>query len=483
MRTIKNNINFSEVITTTDWLVFFLVLIVTLGAVVYGHYLKKKSGSSTDDKKNFLDLILMGRQLTLPMFVTTLVATWYGGIFGVTRIAFERGIYNFITQGVFWYITYLIFAFFMIKKINQYQAMTLPNLIGKMFGPKSMKVSAIFNFFNVLPIVYVISLGLFIQIIFGGELWLGMTIGIALVLIYSTYGGFRAVVFSDIVQFFVMCLAVFLILLFSITNFGGLSWLTANLPETHFSVTGGGTVLSTFVWGFIALSTLVDPNFYQRCFAAKSNNVAKKGIIISTCIWFLFDICTTFGAMYARAVIPDAQANNAYLIYAIQIIPNGFRGFVLAGILATILSTLDSYLFLAGTTISYDLVWRKIRGKVYIHRLGTIFVGLLAVGMALVFDGNIRKVWKTLGSYSASCLLLPVIAGHIFPGKISDKQFVFSCLLGVIGTSWWKLAPPKDFLMEIDELYVGTLCTLSGLLIWSFIKKIRKVRHLPTSDH
>ena len=90
MRTIKNNINFSEVITTTDWLVFFLVLIITLGAVVYGHYLKKKTVSSTDDKKNFIDLILMGRQLTLPMFVTTLVATWYGGIFGVTRIAFER---------------------------------------------------------------------------------------------------------------------------------------------------------------------------------------------------------------------------------------------------------------------------------------------------------------------------------------------------------------------------------------------------------
>jgi len=46
------------------------------------------------------------------LFVGTLVATWYGGIFGVTFIAFEKGLYNFLTQGVFWYIAYLIFACF-----------------------------------------------------------------------------------------------------------------------------------------------------------------------------------------------------------------------------------------------------------------------------------------------------------------------------------------------------------------------------------
>ena len=47
----------------------------------------------------------MGRKLTLPLFIATLVATWYGGIFGVAQIAFENGIYNFVTQGFFWYIS------------------------------------------------------------------------------------------------------------------------------------------------------------------------------------------------------------------------------------------------------------------------------------------------------------------------------------------------------------------------------------------
>ena len=64
----------------------------------------------------------MGRSLTLPLFVGTLVATWYGGIFGVTEIAYKQGIFNFITQGFFWYIAYILFAFFLVERIQTYQA-------------------------------------------------------------------------------------------------------------------------------------------------------------------------------------------------------------------------------------------------------------------------------------------------------------------------------------------------------------------------
>lgn len=413
----------------------------------------------------------MGRRLTLPLFVATLVATWYGGIFGVTRIAFEKGIFNFITQGVFWYISYLLFAFFLVSKIEKYKAITLPDLIGKMFGPKSSKLSAIFNFFNVLPIAYAISLGLFLQLLFGGTLVTMMSIGILIVVFYSMFGGFRAVVFSDLVQFVVMCLGVLFILIFSIYSFGGIDFLKTNLPNNHFSLTGGSGLATTFVWGFIALSTLVDPNFYQRCFAAKSTQVAKKGIIISTIIWVCFDICTTLGGMYARAVIPEAAPANAYLTYAIQILPPGIRGFVLAGILATILSTLDSYLFLAGTTISVDLLPKRFKNKMILHHVGVVLVGIIAILMAMAFKGNIKLAWKTLGSYSAACLLLPVLAGYIFPNKISDKQFLFSCLLGVIGTTYWKLASHTGFYQQIDELYIGILSTSAGLIIFSKIFK------------
>lgn len=465
-------VNYKTILNSTDWYVFFGILVLTIAAVIYGQYLKKKI-KSEEKEIAFLDLLLMGRRLTLPMFIATLVATWYGGIFGVTKIAFEQGIFNFITQGFFWYITYIIFAFFITHKVAKYKAITLPDLVEKMFGPKAGKLSAVFNFFNVLPIAYVISIGLIIQAFFGITLLQSMIIGVMIVVLYTIYGGFRAIVFSDIIQFFVMCLGVFLVLFFSVKLFGGIEFLKANLPSSHFTLTGGQGIASTLVWGFIALSTLVDPNFYQRIFAAKNPKVAKRGIIFATIIWILFDICTTAGAMYAKAVIPEAASDKAYLIYALQILPNGVRGLVLAGILATILSTLDSYLFIAGNTLSYDLMPKKLKGKIYIHYLGIIAVAILAVVLAIVFNGNIKLVWKTLGSYSASCLLLPVLYGYIFPDRIKDSQFVFASILGVITVSVWRNINLSGFWQNIDELYMGVVATSIGLISYSLILKRR----------
>ena len=182
--------------------------------------------------------------------------------------------------------------------------------------------------------------------------------------------------------------------------------------------------------------------------------------------------------MYARAVIPAAEPGVAYLVYALQLLPDGVRGFVLAGILATILSTLDSYMFLAGSTLSYDLAPTKLKGSVALHYAGIVFVAVLSVALALVFDGSIKSVWKTLGSYSASCLLLPVLYGYIFPCRISDKQFVFACLIGVVGTTYWRNFRPDGFLSEVDELYFGIVCTTVGLLSYRLIFQKRETIEL-----
>ncbi len=460
---LKNEVNFIDLFSKLDYIVFFIVIILTIASVIYGQLRKKNAKES----ESMLDLLIMGRQLTMPMFVATLVATWYGGIFGVTKIAFNQGVYNFITQGAFWYVSYIIFAIFLIKKITPYKAVTLPDLVEKMFGPKSAKLTAIFNFFNVLPIAYTISVGIFLQLILGGSLIQNMVIGSTFVVLYSMWGGLRAVIFSDLIQFFVMCAGVAIILITSMNTFGGINFLKGTLPESYFSLTGTNTIFQTLAWGFIALSTLVDPNFYQRCFAAVSEKAARNGILLSTFIWFIFDICTTFGAMYARALIPEADPAQAYLTYAVQILPDGVRGFILAGVLATILSTLDSYLFLAGTTLSYDLAPKRYKGKTALHHLGVCSVAILSVIMAVSFQGDIKTVWKTLGSYSASCLLLPVLYGYIFPKNIKDLQFVITCLLGVCTTTYWRLTVKTGFWADIDELYIGMITTLLTLSVFT----------------
>lgn len=455
----NSSINIITTLSALDWSIFFLLLVVTIAFVIWGQSQKKKNQSQDE---SFIDLMLMGRQLTLPMFVATLVATWYGGIFGTAQIAFENGIFNFVTQGLFWYIAYLIFAVFITEKIKYYKALTLPDLTGKMFGPYAQKISAVLNIINLIPIAYSISIGLLIKMLFGFELYISITIGITFVLAYSLFGGFRAVVFSDMIQFFVMCTAVVSVLVFSVATYGVRPLY--QLPDRYFDPMGGQTLLQTLSWGLIAISTLVDPNFYQRTFAAKSFKVAKKGILISTCIWFVFDISLTFGAMYAKAIIPDANSEYAYFTYAMQLLPNGMRGFVLAGIAATVLSTLDSYIFLAGSTLAYDLVPKKFQGKVSIHHLGILTVGILSVVLSFVFSGNIKSVWKALGSLSSSSLLVPILLAHIYKKKFSDLHFVLSSVAGASFALFWSLSGLKTQ-WNIDEIYVGITASALGFYI------------------
>lgn len=457
--TFKPDINVLSVFSRWDIAVFFLILALTVSSVIIGH-MKRDKGSN-----RLLDYMLMGRRLSLPLFVATLAASWYGGIFGVNEITFNFGIYNFVTQGLFWYAAYIIFALFIVDKIKKYKSATMPELALQMFGRKSSYTAAIFTFFNILPITYVLSLGIFLNLVFGIDTVTGMIAGTFFVCLYSAWGGLRAVVFSDIIQFGVMCAAVVIVLLFSIFTFGGPSFLTANLPASYFSITGGNTWLNTLVWGAIALATLVDPAFYQRCFAAKDAKTAKTGILICTFIWFCFDICTTGGTLYARALMPEAMPAHSYFLYAIQLLPDGLRGFFAAGVLAVILSTLDAFLFIASNTLGYDLLKNKFKNKVLANQMFFIAVAAIAIALAVFFEGNFRRIWFVLGSYMSACLLIPMLFGYIWPKRISDNLFTFCALFSALVITVWNLIPRTGLLALIDGFYIGVTI---NLLTFSF---------------
>ena len=468
-------LNVFEHLSPLDWVVFFAVLLITLASVVFGN-LRRRRMSDHSAEADLLDLLLMGRRLTLPLFTATLVATWYGGIFSVTEYAHQVGIYNWLTQGVFWYAAYLIFAFALVKRIRTSEARTMPELLGGMFGPRSAKLGAWLNLLNVLPVTYLLMLGIFLQLVFGGSLILWMALGTGVVVSYSTLGGFRSVVFSDLVQFTVMCGSVVCVIYFSMTGFGGIGWLRAHpeIPAGHWKPLGDGIPLSlTLVWGFLALGTLVDPNFYQRCLAAKDVKTARKGILLATVIWIGFDFCTTFGALYARAALPAAEPRSAYLLYSLQLLPAGLRGFFLAGILATILSTLDSYLFLSGTLVAYDLAPAHRKGRLRFHHLGTVLMALIALIAAALFQlsgENLVGIWKFFGGYATACILVPLLSGYIRPGKIPDRVFVTACVSGMVLMTLFHLVRSQTPFADVEPFYFGLLGTLPPLLIPIFTK-------------
>ncbi len=475
----------SQELGVWDWGVFSGVLLLTFAVVVIGNIRQRKLEHS-GGREGFLDLLLMGRRLTLPLFTGTLVATWYGGIIGVTEYAHSYGLYSWLTQGVFWYGAYLIFAFFLVGRIRRTEAVTMPDLLEKEFGKSAGTWGAAMNLMNVLPVVYLVSLGVFLQQLFGGPHLLWMFVGLGIVVTYSVIGGFRSVVLSDLVQFGVMCSAVALVIVFSVSTYGGIGWLKASpeIPASHWNPLGEGIPWSaTLVWGLVAAGTLVDPNFYHRCLAARDVKTARKGILCATLVWVGFDFCTTFGAFYARAVLPEVPGKEAYLHYGVHVLPAGLKGWFLAGFLATILSTLDSYLFLSGTIVSYDLVPDRLKGNRNLHHVGTILIGLAAIGVAVLTQANesttlnLAEIWKILGGFSTATLLLPLLIGFCLPKKIPGAVFVSSSATGAVFMAGFYLLrklhenPDEHPILQLDAFYAGvagTLCVL--ILAWGWLR-------------
>ncbi len=449
-----------------------LIIFAYLGFVLYiGFQLWRKEKRS--DVTTFL---LAGRRLSLPSFVATLVSTWYGGILGVGEYSYKYGISNWLVFGVPYYAAALIFAIFIAKKARSMQLFTIPDQLERAYGKTVSIIGAFFVFVMTVPAAYILMLAVLIKFLFDIPLIFGLIIGTTISTVYVIIGGFRSVVRTDVVQFSLMFLAFLILLPAAFFHYGGFSFLKTNLPQTHLVWHGGLGAQSIIVWFFIALSTLIEPSFYQRCFAAKNEKIAQRGILYSILFWIFFDFLTTFSGLYARAAFPDlADPVTSYLVLGKNLLPPLIFGLFLSGLLATIMSTIDSYSFLAAMTFGRDFLWQILpkkseeRIKIY-TRYGLVFSGLLAIAIAY-FAQSVIKIWKDLGSIGTPALVIPM-AVSFFPKLRLNKNLALLSILGSasISSIWLtsRYFNHGTYFLSIEPIYPGLLFSLFILFVNHF---------------
>ncbi len=451
-------INFKELFSYADWIIFALALSCSGIAI----YIGKKQASS----QNFLETILMSRSLTLPFFVASLVTTWYGGIIAVSANSFEQGFLQFFSQGFFWYLAYLFFVFVLAPKINLQETLSLPHLVSKIFGHKTAKISAFLSFIDAIPIVYLTSLAILVQIIFGGNLYIiSLALGFFIVC-YSIYGGFRALMYVDIVQFVLINIGLLLVMVFSFYTYGNPFNLV--LPPHYFTVSGTEGYLSLFSWALVALSVIIDPAFHHRIYAVGNLKTTQKSILICIFFWVFFDLSITFIGLYAKSLLPEIHPNESFLTYSLQVVPQGLRGFVLAGVLATILSAVDTHLFVAANTISEYFFNSFIKHKVKRHYFSLFFVAFLAASIGFFFKNQIIFIFKLKGALTTGCFLIPMLFGSFYPKIIPDHAFVKVFWMSVTAVIFSFIL--KFFnLHSLDDIYPALITSIFSLTYF-FIK-------------
>ena len=411
-------------LSTIDTLVIFIYF---TSIVLIGFYVSRKRVISNSK----LDFLLAGRKLTTPLFVGTLVATWYGNILGVGEFVYKYGIVAWICFGVTYYIAAILYAFFVAGRIRSSENLTIPEQISKHYGDRNGLISSFIVLIITVPAAYILMLGILIQLFTGWELWICVVSGTVLSMVYLVKGGFRSDVITNVVQFVIMYLGFGAFVYFTISYYGLPSQMLEKVPLHHKDIFGEFSWMYILSWILIAFQTFVDPSFYQRCSAAKSPSVAKRGILISVSFWLLFDIMTLITGLYSRAFLPGIDPVMSYPLLSDQVLPVFWKGIFIITLLATIMSSLDSYAFLSAATIGNDIL-KKIRitqkySVTSLTRFGLILTGAAGVALALILPSPIELIFRT-ASVAVPGLILPLLFTYSVKFKLK-KNFVYVIML------------------------------------------------------
>jgi len=225
------------------------------------------------------------------------------------------------------------------------------------------------------------------------------------------------------------------------------------------------------------LWTFTDPGFHQRTNAAKDGKTAKWGIIISIFFWALFDFLTTSTGLYSRAALPNlANPVLSFPMLAEKILGPGMKGIFYAAMFATILATLNSFVFLSATTIGYDVIYKlkKVKDEtkiIHYTRIGVLLTTLFGIFLAYFFN-SVIEIWFTVGSICIPGLIFLVIGAYYkkfeIPGRWAAIEIIASTLAAL---GWFILRRyfEGSFVYEIEPMIVGLV--VAGIIHLFSIRK------------
>jgi SSS family solute:Na+ symporter len=417
------------------------------------------------------DFLIAGRRLTLPGFVASLVTTWYGGILGVGEYGWTHGISSWLVFGVPYYLYAAVFALVLARRARATRALSPCDQLERAWGRPAALIGAGALFVMTAPAAYVLMLGVLVQLATGWPAWVGVVLGTAFSVGYVFRGGLRAVVATDKVQFVLMFAGFLVLVPVCFVEYGGPNWLRAHLPAGHLDADGGLGWQAVGVWYAIAAATLVEPAFYQRCYAAVDERTARTGILVSIGFWVVFDLLTTTAGLYARAVLPALEHPvAAFPALAEATLPGIWNGLFMVGLLAIIMSTVDSYAFLAAVLLGRDLLRRRTLppgalldaedpANLRPVRWGLLATALLAIALALWAD-SVVELWKVLGTLGTPVLLVPLLLAHLGRGAADARgrrRAAWGMVLaGMVSGGWLLLGQGRPYL-GVEAIFPGLI--------------------------
>ena len=492
--------------TSASLIILITMAIYLVGMVAIGVIYNRKNESGTDA------FFLGGRQLSPLVTAMSAEASDMSSylLMGLPGLAYLCGLaevsWTVIGLAVGTYLNFLLVA----RRLRRYSAnigaITIPDYLTRRFHDKKALLSCIAA---VIIIVFFVpytasgfkAVGTLFNSLFGWDYHTSMLIGAAVIVLYTVLGGFLAVSTTDLIQSIVMTIALAAIVVFGIQSAGGWSNVVQNaellpgylnLTQGYDPVTdtagsfGFLSIISTLAWG---LGYFGMPHILLRFMAIRNENDVKTSRRIAS-VWVVLSmsVAVLIGviglAVSQTGAIPQLKtsAESETIVIQLANLMSGHSalfaisgGIVLSGILAATMSTADSQLLAASSSVSKDLLQDffkvKISDKIAIivARVTVVAIALIALILAWNPNSSVFRVvsfaWAGFGAAFGPAILLSLFWRRMncwgaFAGVFCGGAMVFI---------WKYLIAPLGGAFAIYELLPAFLVALIAIIVVSLL--------------
>ena len=346
------------------------------------------------------DYFFAGRELPFWALSMTFVASWWGAgsALSTADLAFADGLGAFVYYGVPVLIATAL-IFWMAPIIRALPYLTQGELIAKRYCPLAGRWLAflIFLFMTLNAATQMVGIGLFFGQYLGLSYERAVIVGTVAVVLYSMFGGFRAVVLTDIIQFIFLTLASLVVFWVAWDISGG--WEAIRVKASNLGLTGYTGMTEGFSKYLIYVITFglawaIQANIWQRVSAARNVPDARKMAGLSFFIYIPLYLMVVLIGMAGFVIFNDLPVGGVVPSLVADYMPPALGAMVFVGVAAAIMSTMDSLINTAAMTLTMDLGLGKHSGRpIYYSRLATVLVSIVAVVIALKVRSILDLAW------------------------------------------------------------------------------------------
>ncbi len=439
-----------------DWIVLGLFCLGLIGIIVW--VTKKKSDTSTD-------YFLAGRDATWLAIGSSIFASNIGSehLVGLAGAGASSGMAMAHWEMHGWII--LILGWFFVPFYARSGVFTMPEFLEKRYNKGARSVLSIISlvsyvFTKVAVTVY--AGGIVFKQVFGIESMFGIdffwisAIGLVVLTgIYTTLGGMRAVLATSVLQTPILLIGSIVILILGLIKVGGwnevmeicravpvnaegdtMTELMRSASDKDYPWTG--VILGSAIIGFWYWCT--DQFIVQRVLSGRNQTESRRGAILGASFKllpvFIFLIPGMIAyAMNAKGMISLPDSDSAFAVLVKELLPLGFKGLVVGGILAALMSSLASLFNSSATLFTVDF-YQKYRPQapekelVKVGRIATVVVVVLGILWIPVMRGLGKFLYAYLQDVQA--MLAPGIAAVFLLGVLSKRTTPKAGLYGLL---------------------------------------------------